>query len=304
MGRSQINWPLYNTALRNRGNITFWFSKDIAKSWYNKEKSGGRGASNTYSQAAIDVLSLVRFRFGLTLRATQGFAMSLVELMRLSVKIPDYTTLGRRLDKASRNIAAKIRSGKPVHVVIDSTGLKVFGEGEWKVRQHGYSKRRTWMKLHLAVNESDSQILSVVLTDNSYKDNEVFEELMSDIEGEIAQATGDGAYDAKNCWTWTEENHVDGVFPPRKGAKLKSHGNSKETHSQRDEHIRLRRQVGKKNWKKKTGYSRRSLAETAMYRFKVILGDDLSSRQTQNQVAEAILKCKILNMMPTPSALL
>lgn len=303
MGRSQINWSLCNTALRNRGNITFWFSKDIAKSWYNKEKSGNRGASDTYSQAAIDVLSLIRFRWGLTLRATQGFPMSLTELMKLSVKIPDYTTLGRRLGKASRNITAKIKSRQQVHVVVDSTGLKVFGEGEWKVRQHGYGKRRTWMKLHLAVNESDSQILSVVLTDNSYKDNEVFEELMADVGGEITQATGDGAYDAKNCWAWAEETQVDGVFPPRKGAKLRSHGNSKEAPSQRDEHIRLRRKVGKKRWKKKTGYSRRSLAETAMYRFKVILGDDLSSRRTQNQVAEAILKCKILNMMPTPSAL-
>lgn len=303
MGRSHINWPLYNKSLVNRGKITFWFSKDLAKCWYNKKKSGGRGASDTYSQSAIDALHLIRFRFCLTLRETQGFATSLAELMSLSVDVPDYTTLCRRLDGASKNIAAKISSGKPVHVVVDSTGLKVFGEGEWKVRTHGYSKRRTWMKLHLAVNEADSQILSVVLTDNSYKDNEVFEELMFDVDSDIGQTTGDGAYDAKNCWDWSEDYGVRAVFPPRKGAKLKSHGNSKGDPSQRDEHIRLRRRVGKKNWKKKTKYSRRSLAETAMYRFKTILGGDLSSRQTPNQIAEAILKCKILNMMPTPCAL-
>jgi hypothetical protein len=301
MGRSHINWPLYNKSLVSRGNITFWFSKDLAKSWYNKEKSGERGASNTYSQPAIDALSLIRFRFGLPLRAAQGFGISLAELMGLPVRIPDYTTLCRRLKKVSRTLAAKIQSGKSIHVVIDSTGLKVFGEGEWKVRQHGYSKRRTWMKLHLAVNESDNQILSVVLTDNSYKDNEVFEEVMLDIEADVDQATGDGAYDAKNCWHWAEENGVRGVFPPRKGARLEAHGNTKQKQSQRDEHIRLRRRVGKKQWKKKTKYSRRSLAETAMYRFKVILGDELSSRETGNQIAEAILKCKILNMMPTPN---
>jgi hypothetical protein len=303
MGRSQINWPLYNKSLINRGNITFWFSKDMAKCWYNKRKSGSRGASNTYSQSAIDALSLIRFRFRLTLRETQGFGSSLTELMGICVRVPNYTTLCRRLAKVSRSIAAKVRSGKSVHVVVDSTGLKVFGEGEWKVRQHGYSKRRTWMKLHLAVDESDNQILSVVLTDNSYKDNEVFEELMYDIEAEVGQATGDGAYDAKNCWDWTDENDVRGVFPPRKGAKLKRHGNSKDAPSQRDKHIRLRRDIGKKRWKKRTKYSRRSLAETAMYRFKVILGDELNSRESGNQIAEAILKCKILNMMPTPSVL-
>lgn len=303
MGRSHINWPLYNKSLVNRGKITFWFSKDLAKCWYNKEKTGGRGASDTYSNSAIEALQLIRFRFGLTLRETQGFAMSLTELMGISVDVPDYTTLSRRLSGANKNISAKVSKGQSVHVVVDSTGLKVFGEGEWKVRQHGYSKRRTWMKLHLAVNESDSQILSMVLTDNSYKDNEVFEELMNEVDAEISQATGDGAYDAKNCWQWTEENGVQGVFPPRKGAKLKFHGNAKENSSQRDESIRLRRQVGKKQWKKRTGYSRRSLAETAMYRFKTLLGENLCSRQISNQISEAAIKCKILNMMPTPCAL-
>lgn len=303
MGRSQINWPLYNKSLVERGKITFWFSEDVEKSWYNKKKSGGRGASNTYSQAAIDALSLVRFRFALTLRETQGFAESLAELMGLNVDIPDYTTLCRRLLSASQDIAAKLQSGKSVHVVVDSTGLKVFGEGEWKVRTHGYSKRRTWMKLHLSVNEKDNQILSMVLTDNSFKDSEVFEDLMEDIEADIDQATGDGAYDAKNCWNWAAENEVRGVFPPRKDAKIKIHGNSDDEPTERDEHIRLRRRVGKKKWKKKTKYSRRSIAETAMYRFKTLLGEYLSSRWFPNQVAEAAIKCRVLNMMATPAML-
>ena len=301
MGRSHINWRLYNKSLVNRGNITFWFSKDIARTWYNRKKSGGRGASFTYSQAAIEALSLLRFRFGLTLRAAQGFGISLAELMGLGVNIPDYTTLGRRLKGVSKAIGAKVTKGKALHVVVDSTGLKVFGEGEWKVRQHGYSKRRTWMKLHLAVNEADNQILSMVLTDNSYKDNEVFEELMYDVDGEIDQATGDGAYDAKNCWNWVEENGVRGVFPPRRGATLKSHGNAKAKPSQRDKLVRLRRNVGKKVWKKKTKYSRRSLAETAMYRFKTLFGGELSSRMNSNQIGEALIKCRILNMMQTPA---
>lgn len=303
MGRSQINWPLYNKSLRNRGKITFWFSKDVAKSWYCKEKTGNRGASNTYSQSAIDTLSLVRFKFGLTLRETQGFAESLAELMQLSIGIPDYTTLGRRLAAANDDIAAKLTPGKPVHVVVDSTGLKVYGEGEWKVRQYGYSKRRTWMKLHLAVNEADNQILSVLLTTNSFKDNEVFGDLMDQIPGDVHQATGDGAYDAKNCWDWTANNKVRGVFPPKKNAKIQVHGNTAIKSTQRDKLLRLRRKVGKKMWKKKTKYSRRSIAETAMFRFKTLLGQGLSSRWIANQIAEATIKCKILNMMPTPAAL-
>jgi hypothetical protein len=303
MGRSHTNWPLYSNSLVNRGNITFWFPKDLSKCWYNEKKSGCPGASYTYSQSAIDAISLIRFKFKLTLRETQGFVMSLGELMGLGVKIPHYSTLARRLKGCCQKLKAKIKKGEGIHVVVDSTGLKVFGEGEWKVRQHGYSKRRTWMKLHLAVNEADNQILSMVLTDNSYKDNEVFEELMDHVPGTIRQATGDGAYDAKNCWSWVQENHVRGVFPPRKGAILETHGNAHAKASQRDKLIRLRRDVGKKAWKKKTKYSRRSLAETAMYRFKTLLGENLSSRTGFNQMAEALLKCNILNQMPTPSVL-
>ena len=303
MGRSHINWPLYSNSLINRGKITFWLSKDLSKGWYNKKKTGSRGASHTYSPSAIEALSLIRFKFKLTLRETQGFALSLEGLMGLGVKIPNYSTLARRLKGCCQKLKAKILKGETIHVVVDSTGLKVFGEGEWKVRQHGYSKRRTWMKLHLAVNEANNQILSMVLTDNSYKDNEVFEELMDHVPGEIHQATGDGAYDAKNCWSWVHENGVRGVFPPRKGAKLKNHGNAHVKPSQRDNLIRLRREVGKKKWKKKTKYSRRSLAETAMYRFKTLLGENLSSRSGFNQLAEALIKCNILNQMPTPSVL-
>lgn len=303
MGRSQINWPLYNNSLKNRGKITFWFSKDVIKSWYNQQKTGARGSSNRYSQAAIDTISIIRFKFGLTLREAQGFAESLKELMSLSVSIPDYTTLSRRLAAASDDIKAKITSGKPLHVVVDSTGLKVFGEGEWRVRQHGYSKRRTWMKLHLAVNEADNQILSMLLTTNSFKDNEVFEDLMDQVEADVDQATGDGAYDAKNCWNWAENNKVRGVFPPKINAKIQVHGNTDQKSSQRDKLLRLRRKVGKKQWKKNAKYSRRSIAETAMYRFKTLLGQALSSRWIANQIAEAALKCRILNMMPTPAAL-
>jgi hypothetical protein len=300
MGRSQINWPLYNRSLVNRGKITFWFSKDTAKLWYNKQKSVRPGASYTYSHSAIEALSVVRFRFGLTLRETQGFAESLAELMKLDVEVPDYSTLCRRLEKVAVDLKAKASGNGPVHVVVDSTGLKVYGEGEWKVRIHGYSKRRTWRKLHLAVDESNNQILSVALSDNSFKDGEVFADLMDGVDADLERATGDGAYDDKSCYGWCEEHGAKGVFPPKRGAVIKQHGNSSNEPLARDEYVRDIRKHGRKGWKKKIGYHRRSLAETAMYRFKTILGDRLSSREFVRQAREAGIKCKILNMMRTP----
>ncbi len=139
--------------------------------------------------------------------------------------------------------------------------------------------------------------------DQFFQAQRSFNDLMDGVPTEVSQATGDGAYDAKNCWDWTEENQVRGVFPPKKNAKIQVHGNTKEKATQRDRLLRLRRKLGKKQWKKKTKYSRRSIAETAMYRFKTLLGADLNSRWVGNQIAEAIIKCKILNLMPTPAVL-
>ena len=129
--------------------------------------------------------------------------------------------------------------------MIDSTGLKVFGEGEWKVRQHGYTKRRTWKKLHLCVNESNSEIISASFTDNSFKDNEVFKEMLEGMESKVSKVSGDGAYDAQECWDFCHSRGIKGIFPPRKGAKIKKHGNCKGEVLPRDEHIRMIRRMGK-----------------------------------------------------------
>ena len=147
MGKNKkINWSLYNKALVNRGQVTLWFPSNVNKYWYAKPY-GKRGRQFIYSDKAIEVLNILRFRFGLNLRSTQGFAQSLAKLKKFNITIPDYTTLCRRLKTISPQIQKKILSQRHLHIVIDSTGLKMYGEGEWKVRQHGYSKRRTWKKL-------------------------------------------------------------------------------------------------------------------------------------------------------------
>lgn len=165
------------------------------------------------------------------------------------------------------------------------------------------SKRRTWRKVHLAVDESNDQILSVVFSENSFKDSEVFVDLVEQIDANIEQTTGDGAYDDKTCYGWAETNGVNGAFPPRRGAKINQHGNDGAKPRQRDEHIRGMRAVGRKQWKKDANYHRRSIAETAMYRFKILTGDRLASRKFENQASEVFLRCKILNRMPTPRGL-
>ena len=245
--KRKINWRAYNKQLVQRGSLTVLFSEDIAHNWYNTSPKGS-GFQRIYTDTAIKVLSLIRFQFHLTLRATQGFAESLVRLIpELSgINIPDYSTLCRRLGKCQIGLG-RIKSGEAIYAVLDSTGLKVFGEGEWKVRQHGYSKRRTWRKLHLCINEANSEIISASLTDNGCRDNEVFVEIMAGLESEVSKVSGDGAYDTKECWNFCHSQGIEGIFPPRKGAKIEKHGNRKGEVLPRDEAIRTIRWIGKKN---------------------------------------------------------
>lgn len=297
----QINWKTYNKKLIERGSITFWFPKDIKTRWLND--SIGPGFQKIYSDEAIEVVSMIKFFFKQPLRATQGFTGSLMDLLGFDLPVPDYSTLSRRMKKLNVSLGKLKNKGKKIHVVLDSTGLKVFGEGEWKVRQHGYSKRRTWMKLHLAVDEADGEILSMSLTENSFKDNELFEDLLDGFEDEISDASADGAYDDQKIWSFCDEKNINPLIPPKKGAAIKQHGNCKAPAIKRDEIIRSIKKHGKKTWLLSSGYSRRSISETAMFRFKTLLGQTLSSRDFERQVNEVAIKCKILNRMPCPSTL-
>ena len=280
----------------------FGFHQGIVKCWYAKPTCQ-QGGQLLYSDTAIEALNIIRFKFGLKLRCTQGFVQSLFKLMNLNIKVPDYTTLCRRLKKLSPKIHNKaFYSKKEAHIVIDSTGLKVYGEGEWKVRQHGYSKRRTWKKLHLAVDESNSQIKAVVLSDNSFKDNELFEDLLTGIDNRISQISADGAYDSRDCYNICKDSGIKLVVPPRRNAVIERHGNCHDPPLPRDTHIREIRKIGRKKWKEKHKYHRRSISETAMYRFKTLLGDKLSSREFHRQANEVFIKCKILNQMAVPSS--
>jgi len=166
-------------------------------------------------------------------------------------------------------VMPRLRHGEAIHLVVDSTGCKVYGEGEWKVRVHGASKRRTWRKLHLGVDEQTGEIVAAVLSSNNVSDGEVLPQLLEQVQEPLSQVSGDGSYDQRGCYQVLRERHKEQeqvlkvTIPPRRGARIWRHGNSREEKLVRDENRREIRRVGRKQWKQQNGYHRRSLAETA-----------------------------------------
>ena len=234
--------------------------------------------------------------FHLPGRQAEGFLESLFTLMGIELAVPDHSTLCRRLSKLSVELPI-IPKNKAVHVVVDSTGVKVYGEGEWKVRTHGVGKRRTWRKLHLGVDEGSGEILAAVVTTNNVADCEVLPDLLEQIEHPIEQVSGDGGYDTFDCYDTISDRFAKATIPPRRNAKIQQHGNCKALPHPRDENLRLIRQVGRKQWKKQSGYHRPSLSETAMFRLKTIFGGKLKRRFFDNQAVELFLQCAALNRM-------
>ncbi len=290
------NWKEYNTALKQRGSITFWVNEAVIQQWLGEQKTGRKGASNYYSDVAIATMGTIQSVFHLPGRQAQGFLESLFTVMGIELEVPDHSTLSRRLGKLSVELPV-VPTDQAVHVVVDSTGVKVYGEGEWKVRTHGVGKRRTWRKLHLGVNEATGEILAAVVSTNNLSDAEALPDILSVIDAEIEQVSGDGAYDQRKCYEAIRRHNAKATIPPRKGAKIWQHGNSKAERHNRDENLRRIRKVGRKIWKRESGYHRRSLAETTMFRFKMIFGGKLRSRTFDNQAVELLLQCAALNRM-------
>jgi hypothetical protein len=181
--------------------------------------------------------------------------------------------------------------------VLDSSGFKVYGEGEWKVRQHGWSKRRTWRKLHLGIDEATGEIVAAVASEAGVTDDDVVPELVDQVERPIYQVSADGAYDKRKWYEALEATGAKVTIPPRRDAKIWQHGNRDGEPWQRDENLRAIRRVGRERWKKESGYHRRSLAETAIFRLKTLFGAALRSRNLAQQATELFLRARALNRM-------
>jgi hypothetical protein len=290
------NWSEYDKALVQRGSITFWMADDIEKTWmHTGEKQ--RGSQFEYSDQAILVMLIVKEVFHLTNRGVEGFLRSVFPMMKINLPVPDHTTVSTRGKNVQVNLPKK--ANQKLNIVMDSTGLKIYGEGEWKVRQHGVSKRRTWRKLHIGANPEDGEIQAVILTENSVSDDAVVEVLLKQIEQEIDKFAGDGAYDKRKVYDGLNAHspQVKILIPPRKNAHIWKHGNTKSERLKRDENLRSIRKDGRKEWKKNSGYHIRSLSETVMFRLKTIFGDNLSARLLETQTTQALVRCAALNRM-------
>ena len=290
------NWKHYNSALVQRGSLILWVSDEVITAWRNTEKTGKPGHPRTYSDTAVLCMAMLKEVYHLPLRATQGLTESLMKLLGLDLPVMTYSQLSRRCAVLEVSLPRR-KKPEPLHMVVDSTGVKVFGEGEWKVRQHGYSKRRTWRKLHLGADESTGEIVAVVVTTNNLADSQVLEDLLEQVDDEMEQVSGDGSYDKRNCYEAIRKRKAKAAIPPRRNAKIWQHGNSKEDRLIRDENLRRIRQVGRKKWKQEIGYHRRSLAETQMFRMKTIFGERVSARRFAGQATQMLVRCAALNTM-------
>ena len=284
------NWSPYNKALINRGNISIWF--DSATQWY-APSIGKKGRNQIYSDAAIQCCLMIKSLFRLSLRMVTGFVQSLIKLCGLDWTAPDYTTLCRRQKHIDILISYQ-KSSDGLHLLVDSTGLKFLGEGEWKRKKHQPEYRRQWRKLHIGIDAKTLQIRAVQLTTNNVSDAQVLGNLLDQIpkDEQIDFVYTDGAYDTKQCRQIIADRQVHAVIPPRKNAKPWK-GN--KVHSrERNELLRTVKRFGRTLWKKWSGYHRRSLVETKMHCIK-LLGDKLSARSFDSQVNEVHARIAVLN---------
>jgi hypothetical protein len=290
------NWSAYDRALVQRGSLTIWISEEALTSWvYQGPRQ--RGAQFDYSDQAIETVLTLKEVFHLSNREAEGLVRSVFALMQVALVVPDHSTLSRR----GRTVQIRLpkRTRGPLQVVMDSSGLKVFGEGEWKVRQHGWSKRRTWRKMHLSVDAVSGEVQAAMLSTASVSDAEMVESMLAQIDEPLERVSADGAYDKRAVYASVQARAPDAeiVIPPRRNARIWQHGNTHAPPHPRDETLRVIRTHGRPKWKEDSSYHQRSLAETAVFRFKTIFGDHLSTRLLATQATQFGARCRALNIM-------
>ena len=285
------NWPAYEAGLRRRGSLTLWIEDGALEHW----QSCGPGGQARYTDAAIQTSLMVRTAFKLPLRQTEGLMASVLTLMGLTISAPDHTTVSRRAVKLPAIRLASVPRG-PLHVLIDSTGLQVYGAGQWLEAKHGAKFRRKWRKLHLAVDAGSGMIMAQTLTDQDADDPSQVAPLLDQIGGRIAWVTADGAYDGAPTYQ-TIAAHGDGidvVIPPRSMAVPSS---ERVQPTQRDRHLEMIKERGRLAWQVVTDYGQRSLVETTMGRYKALIGSRLRARGFAVQQTEAAIGVAVLNKM-------
>ncbi len=285
-----LNWTTYNAALRERGSLTVWF--DPKMTW-DAAPTGRRGGQQAYSDEAIQACLTIKVLFGLPLRQTAGFVASLLRLAGLDWTVPDYSTLCRRQRTLAVTLPYRGSKG-PLHLLVDSTGIKVRGEGEWHARKHGGARLRVWRKVHLGIDEATMEVRAVEITGSHVGDAPVLPDLIDQIpaDEEIGSVTADGAYDTRRCRDAIAGRGAHAVIPPRRNARPWKPDTAGAM--ARNEAVRASKYLGRALWRHLTGYHRRSRVETKMHCMK-LLGQRLMARDFERQVAELQLRIAVLN---------
>lgn len=292
------NWVDYNRSLVNRGSITFWFDEESIQKWYSCKRTGNPGRPLIYADDAIRCGLTIKTLLRIPLRQTQGLVQSLIKILRLNITCPHYSRFSRRAKDLDVPMRKFLKSEGPFDVIFDSTGIKVFGEGEWKVRKHGYSKRRTWRKIHVGICAETGQVIVSTLSTNDVSDDTAMVQMMS-LLGDVplGNVIGDGAYDTIDCREATYFQHGRDIIPPKRRARKRRALCLNERNKAIDRINELGGESGRKGWKEEVGYHRRSRVESHMFRQKIILGDRLAARKWPQQVTEMKIRNDILNKM-------
>lgn len=294
------NWKEYNRSLVNRGSLTFWFEEGAMEKWYSEERPQKPGRPDVYSDAAIRCGLMIKAVFRTTLRALQGFIESVFQLAGFQLKCPHYSVFSRRAKDLQIPLRKLLKPGAKLNIIFDSTGVKVFGEGEWKVRKFGYCKRRTWRKVHIGMDADTGQIVVGAMSTGDTKDEVPMLHMMEALEGlALGDVIGDGAYDTVDCRDIIYDMGGRQVIPPPKSARIQRKTSIPGLRERDNAICRIKElgEAGRKLWKQEIKYHRRSRVETCISRYKRILGDRLGSRLEKTQFTEINIKLDILNRM-------
>jgi hypothetical protein len=299
--RKVTNWPGYEASLRRRGSLTVWFTDEATAAWAAAPRTT-RGGQPSYSPLAILTALTLRAVFRLAYRQAEGLIGSIISLLGLTLRVPDHTTLSRRsamliVPRPQLNSTAASDDAQPVHLLVDSPGLKLCGAGEWLIERHGSRIRRSWRKLHLGVDADTGQIVAAALTSTEVDDAAEVGLLLDQVTGSVTSFTGDGAYDQDRVYTEVFQRYPDAavVVPPRVTAVPSETAETAPT--QRDRHLQMIARHGRLAWQKPSGYAKRARAEAAMGRWKQVIGDGLRARTDQCRATEVAIAVHALNRM-------
>jgi len=291
-----MNWRAYDASLRQRGSLTIWFTDEAIKAWRAPPRTTP-GGQPWYSPLAIFTALTLRAVFHLPLRQTEGLIGSVIGLLGLDLAVPDHSTLSRRAETLEVPRPRSRRDGEPLHLLVDSTGLKLCGAGEWLVEKHGAKTRRSWRKLHIGLDADTGQIVAAVLTTKEVDDGAEVGPLLDQVTGPVASFTADGAYDQEGVSAAVAERHPEAaiIVPPRSSAVPSETAATAPT--RRDRHLQGITEHGRAAWQKTSGYTKRARVEAAIGRFKQVIGDALRSRTDLCRATEVDVAVHVLNRM-------